>query len=139
MFSHVELLYKDVSSISCNLYICWFAKAKLKVYIFLEMIMAMRLYEISNKYFSWNILSWWNKWMNYWGSVVAMDGHLLILYPYQEIINEKIVNITLLTNLMSLWMNVFLKLVLRNYSWRYFNVVYGTLYINDQCFTINET
>lgn len=31
-----------------------------------------------------------------------MDGHLLILYPYQEIINEKIVNITLLTNLMSL-------------------------------------
>jgi hypothetical protein len=31
-----------------------------------------------------------------------MDGHLLIFYPYQEIINENIVNITLLTNVMSL-------------------------------------
>lgn len=77
--------------------------------------------------------------MKYWGSIVAMDGHLLIFYPYQEIINEKIVNITLLTNVMSLWMYVFLELVLKNYSWRYFNVVYGTLYINDQCFTIDET
>jgi len=120
-------------------YIAWANRITTLGLFFLEIIMVVGLYQISNKYFSWNMLSWWCKWMKYWGSIVAMDGHLLSFYPYREIINEKIVNIILLTNVMSLWTYVFLELVLKNYSWRYFNVVCGTLYINDQCFTIDET